>query len=213
MANNDPRFRLEVGKFNAAMRDMQARLKNQRTMQEVVDYEVSKIVETALARTDAATVNSIRDSQKTRLWATVGEKKYKLTNRYSNAVWKKIEQARKDSFLRKIAARGLAKKAWLNLARLIGFDISSPGYVRSAKRRGGGEAGEGSSVQRSVPDAAYGLTITQNSPLNPWASARQAFFSAVVGRRKFFEQNLARGVFRDMAAAAKKYPGLVVKGP
>lgn len=207
----DPRFRVEVGNFNRAMREMQGRLRSTVTLEQVIDYEVAKIVEAALSKTKAATVSGIRQSAETREWTTYQGKKYKLANKYPKALHLAIAEKRKASLTRKLAARGLAKNAWLALARVIGFDISAPGFVAAARRPNGKGNEENVDAQRNYKESAYGLEISNNSPINRWADARQAFFAAVIGRRKFYEQNLKRGVFNDLGKVAAKYPGLTVK--
>lgn len=206
----DPRFRLEVGRFNSAMREMGAALGNSATMEQVIDFEVAKIVEMALKQTTAASVSSIRQSVEDREWTTLAGKKYKLSHRYPNAVWRSIVAKRKDSLTRKLAARGLSKQAWLALARQIGFDIEAPGYVKVASTPKHSND-QNVNTRRDYKTNGYGLTIQNKSPLIPWSEARQAFFGAVVGRRKFFDQNLKRGVFADLEKVARKYPGLIVR--
>ena len=207
----DPRFRVEVDKFNRAMREMQGRLKQTVTMEKIIDYEVSKIIEMALQKTKAATVSGIRASSESKEWTTYQGKKYKLSNRYPRALHLAIAAKRKASLMRKLAARGLSRNAWLTLARAIGFDISAPGFVAAARRPDGKGNEENVSASRNHKEAAYGLEIANNSPINRWSDARPAFFGAVVGRRKFYDQNLKRGVFSDLAKVAAKYPGLTVK--
>ncbi len=200
---------VQVEKFNAAMREMQSRLAGRATLEQIIDYEVSKIIEAALKGTDAATVNSIRRSLEEREWTTLNGKKYKLTNRYPNPVWNAIIAKRKASLTRRLAARGITKQSWLALARQIGFDIEAPSYVRRAtvERHTNDENVDS---RRDYKTSAYGLAIANHAPLLQFVGAKQAFFSAVVGRRKFFENNLKRGVFNDLAAVAAKYPGIKV---
>lgn len=205
----DPRFTLEVGKFNAAMGEMKARLGNAATMQAIIDFEVARIIERALARTTAAKVGDIRSSHRAREFTTLNGKTYKLSNRFPNSLWQAIASKRRESLQRKLAARGLAKQAFLALAEKIGFDISAPGFVRSARTPNHTNA-ENVDAKRTSAEGKYTLAIAQSSPLNRWAGSRAAFYGAVVGRRKFFEQNLKRGVFSELTKIAAKYPGIKV---
>lgn len=207
----DPRFRLETDKFNRAMREMQSRLGGKVSLEKLVDFEVSKVIEMALKSTDTATVASIRQSVEEREYITISGKKYKLSNWYPNPVWRSIQAHQKASLMRKLAARGLSKRQWLALAEQVGFTISAPGYVQAAETPKHTPS-ENVDTKRKYSETGYGLAVTNKFPLNRWTGARAAFFSAVVGRRKYYEQNLARGVFGDLAKVAKKYPGLTV-GP
>lgn len=208
----DPRFTLEVSKFNAAMREMSASLRHHATEREIIDFEVGKIIEKALAETDTATVASIKFSMEATEWKTYDGKKYKLTNRYPTRVWGMIKGRLAASLRRRVAARGSAKKSWLALARRIGVEIKAPGYVATANIPSH-PAEENVAVERTNGEFRYGIRITNSSPILRWAKGRQAFFGAVIGRRKFFEQNLARGVFRKLETVAKKYKGLIIAGP
>jgi hypothetical protein len=215
----DPKLTVKIDAFNGAMRAMQQQLaRSGATMQGVIDYEVAKIIEAALSRTDAATAASIRRSQDARgPWMTAdlwrGKKKYFLENRYSDVVWGKIQQRLAETLRRKIAARGFAKQSWLNLALLLGFTIRAPGYVAKATVPNVNNM-QNVDVKRTTRSDSYELYIEDRSPLLQWANGRQAFFSAIAGREKFLRTNLAKGVFNDLAQVAKKYPGLVVtQGP
>jgi hypothetical protein len=206
----EPRLRIEVEKFNRAMREMKVRLGNTATLEQVVDFEVAKIIETALRRTKAATVSGIRANQEGREWTTFEGKKYKLSNRMPRQLWLRIVANRRATLMRRLAARGLAKRSWLELARLLGVAISAPGFVQIARRPSGSGGAENVEVRRNHGSSGYGLQIANHSPLNQWSDARQSFFAAVAGRRKFYEQNLRRRVFDNLRSVAKKYPGLVV---
>lgn len=207
----DPKFTLEVSKFNAAMRDMSSRLKNTTTMQAIIDFEVARIIERALRGTKAATVGGIRRSAESKEWTHLDGKVYKLSNRFPNSLWRQIAAKRRESLQRKLAARGLSKQAWLALAQKIGYEIVAPGFVQQASTPNHTNAENVAATREGGGSGKYTLKIANNSPLIRWSDARAAFYGAVVGRRKFFEQNLKRGVFDEMAKIAGKYPGLIVK--
>ncbi len=207
----DPKLRIEVGNFNRAMREMKVRLADRVTLEQIVDAEVAKIIEAAMKKTKAATVSGIRANSEEREWTTFDGKKYKLSNRIPRDLFMRIAAKRKASLLRKLAARGLARRSWVELARLLGFEIGAPGFVRAA-RRPSGSGGEENVIIRRQYTRGYGLHIANNSPINRWSDARQALFAAVVGRRRFYETNVKRGVFDSMKAVARKYPGLTVMG-
>ena len=57
---------------------------------------------------------------------------------------------------------------------------------------------------RTGGDTTCGLMIENSSPVLRWAGGRQEFFAAVVGRRRRFEQNVARGAFNDAKTVLAK---------
>lgn len=211
----DFRLQVKTDQFNQALREMGAKLDASGvTMQQVIDFEVARILEKTLQRTMAATKASITLSQEERPpWRTYdfgrGMKHYLLTNRYPDPLWRQIEQRLARSLARKIAAAGFAKQSWLALADILGFKIEAPGYVRQAKV-GNVTNAANVGMQREFSAGKYTLYIEDNSPLLRWSDARQAFFSAVAGRTRYFYENLARGVFSDLQQVAARYPGLIV---
>jgi len=212
MAVNDKGLTIEVGNFNAAMRAMAAELQNTVTQQQIIDFEVGKIIEGALEKTDTATVASITESMDKRQWITVDGKPLRIDNRYRPSLRSAVRSAVAASRRRKLGARGLAKRSWLALAQAMGQMVRSPAYVQRAEAPNHTSA-ENVNVQRSPSSGKYGVAISNKSPLLRWTGARQAFFAAVAGRRKFFDQNLARGVFNKLSTVAKKYKGLIVNVP
>jgi len=205
----DAKLQVKIGDFNAAMREMRLRVGNAATMQQIIDYEVAKILEKAVQKTDTATASSIRRSMGDKEWTTMDGKKYKLANRYPNGVWSSINAKMKASLKRKLAARGLAKQSFYALGLRMGFDIQVPGFVKEAKTPKHVNA-ENVNVERISRQGEYGLIIENHSPILRWAEGKQAFFSALAGRIGFFRANVKRGVFDSMASVAKKYPGLLV---
>jgi len=64
------------------------------------------------------------------------------------------------------------------------------------------------SFERKESRTGYGILIKNSYPLLRFADGYYAFRAAVVGRRRFFEMNLAKGVFNDLKQVAAKYPGI-----
>lgn len=206
---SDQGILFETSRFNDAIREMKRYIGGRVSMERIVDFETSKILEASLRRTKTATVGGIRASADSRQWTTLNGKKYKLSNRYSTSLHRQITEKRRASLNRKLAARGLSRQTWHAIGRKMGFDIAAPGYVRSAKTPKHTND-ENVATSQQARNGVYGRVIENHSPLIRWSEARQAFYAAVVGRRKFFSQNLKRGVFFGIKDVMKKYPGMVV---
>ena len=207
----DAGIQVKADSFNKALREMSRRLKNHATEQRVITAEVGKVLEATLSKTKAASLSKIRTSHQKKEWTTLNGKRYRLTNRYPNAIWSQVSDYRKAALARKVAARGMAKQAWLALAKDLGVSISAPGYVQRATVPNVDNA-QNVSSERTNGEQSFGLRIENSSPLIQFSDGRQAFFAALAGREKFYYQNLKRGVFDDLKTIAAKYPGIVVNG-
>ncbi len=221
----DLRLQFQVGAFNGAMRDMAARLGDPKTQMNVINYEVARIVEKALVLTKAASIAGIRKDWMAKDWTTYNKKHYKLNDKpypftypkprtvngmkYLDGTWSGIQEYRKRLLIKKLGARGLAKRSWLELGISFGQNIKAPGYVVGAISKGH-TGRENVSARQQPSTRGYGLVIQNSSPLLQFSDARRAFFSAVAGRRRFYETNVAKGVFNDLKQVAKKYPGMLI---
>lgn len=210
----DLNLEIQVEAFNACLRDMHRTLGRTTKMQEVVDYEVGRIVNQAIRKTTRATIRSIRRSQQERPpWRTYdlgrGQKKYYLENRYPNAVWAKIQARLRETLAMKFQARELARRVWVEIIRKLGQRIEATGQAQSAKS-GTFVASSAAGVERFRQEGAYAVEIENSYGKNRWVGAAQALFSAIAGRRKYFERNVATGVFNDLQQVAKKYPGITI---
>lgn len=210
----DVRLNVKVDQFNAAMRGMQSALSRTVTMQQIIDFEVGRVLDATLKKMKAATKASIVLSIDRRgPWRTYdlgrGKKKYFLENRYPDPLWAKIQERLSASLSRKLAARGLAKQSVLALADAMGVKIQAPAYVQSAKTDGHSTA-TNAIVKRSSGPGKYTLYIEDNYPLLQWADGQRAFFAALAGRIKYIQRNLQLGVFKDLEQVAKRFPGLIV---
>ena len=211
----DLNLTVEVEGFNRCLREMQRGLANTATMQQVVDFEVGKIINKAITKTKKATMRSIKRSQEERPpWRTYdlgrGMKKYNLDNRYPNAVWAKIRGRLKETLTRKYQALELARRVWVEVLNKLGQPADTTAQSRIAQSKTFNAAGA-AGVERSKTEGKYGVMIENAYGKNRWVDAAQALFAAVVGRRKFFETNVSKGVLRDLKTVAAKYPGIVVK--
>lgn len=151
-----------------------------RDFRDVVRSEMGKILEKAVSNTPVATVSLINETKNPALRA------------------------------RRLAARGLLKKVWLQIAGKLGMAVEGvPAYVDRAQTASGdypedavaAEKGQGSKF--SIEGASYRI-------YDPRIIG--AFSRAMNGRANFFRQNLRKGVFDKAEQIAAKYPGLKVNG-
>ncbi len=212
---------LKTQEFTGFLREFKAALGNQTTMQRLVDYEVGRALEASLDKTEAADRMKIQERVKNRNVFEVGGKKYLIRNyktgspwRVPNRIWPQIQEMKKRSLMRKLAAVGITKKSWLDLAEKLGQVIKAPGYVRNARVSNAGVNGN-TEVERTTSGNGnrYGLRITNKAPKLgvPGTEGVQAFFSAIAGRIGFFKQNIAHGVFEEPAKIARKYKGILFR--
>lgn len=203
---------------------------------QVLTHEVGRVIEKALDYTPAAKRPPIIEK-----WATAafsaqpatlytpqtaagragrararkvkgGKLLYFLFNRYPDALHAQIENRRLASLKRTLAAIGIAKKSWLQLAQQLGVAIKAPAFVRKAIARTGLEYPENTSVKVQESDKAIMITTTNAQPtVNlPTVGGYRAFVAAIAGREKFFSKNIKLRVFNDIARIARQYPGMKV---
>lgn len=175
---------------------------------EVLYAVAARVCFNAMNRTKAAQTASIRRTWEEKEYTTFRGKRYKLSNRYPDALWEAIWQFRRDRLAIKLAARGLSKKSWYHLAgQLGGTSARVPAYVLEANYRGNDHPENASSTYGGVGDEAT-LSILNSSPIVQAAGGRGALLSAMQGEIGYFRQNLAHHAFRSIESRAKAYPGI-----
>lgn len=134
---------------------------------------------------------------------------YYLGNRYPNQLWGAMSGRRRAKLARILGARGLAKKSWLRIAEELGIAIKAPGFVRKAIATTQKQYPDISTrVQKSQSQIRIDITNAQPTVNIPRVGGAKALRLAISGRVKFYEQNVMRLVFNDVAKIAKAYPGI-----
>lgn len=205
----DVKLRVETARFNEAMGQIGKVTSDPNWQKKVIDYEVGKILETSIKRTERATAASIKKSEASRgpirtIDIGRGKKKYNTTFRYPDAIWRAIRMRMAEGLKKKMDAREFARNAWLTLADALGFTIAAPGLTRAAKIEG---VTNRQNVRASLGGVAgkYGIEMENNSPLIRFTDSRQAIFSAIVGRRKYFETSLRKAYGDKIAPILERY--------
>lgn len=202
---------------------------------EVVRAEVGRVLERSLQLTPVAKAQSMIDKWATAIFSAQPESLYTpqtreglavrararrqngkllyfLFNRYPDALYSGIQNRRLDSLKKRIAAIGLAKQSWLRIAQLLGLTIKAPGWVDRASAYGR-EHPENFQVRQKVStsEVVIGFTNSQPTVNIPQVGGTRALAAAIAGRVKYFETNIAKHVFADVARIAKRYPGITVR--
>lgn len=151
--------------------------------------EVARVLEKASKTTRAA------DSKKIR--ATVDKTAATLTTK-------------KKQLRAKLGAKGISKKTWADLAKTIGAAIKVPSYVTKAKPSNGKDYGTQVSSRSGGTGPLYSIQIENHQPtvVGPGINGAKVLSMAIAGRIKFFQGNLKRKLFDDLAKTAKRYPGV-----
>jgi hypothetical protein len=133
---------------------------------------------------------------------------YWLANRYPNALWAKIQSERAISLRQTLAARGLLKKGWYQLAAELNKVISAPAYVKKATTARG-DYPEDASANESGDGSKYTITGTLRRTYD--RRIFTALRKAINKRTAYFVRSLKKGLLDNAKGVAARYPGLYVK--
>lgn len=205
----DRRLRVETENFNRAIAAIGRVTDDPEWQRKVIDHEVTKILETTIQRTVRATAASIKKSRTERPpWARIdigqGEKKYYLLNRYPNKVWRAIQRRLDAIYRAKMNAREFARQAWYELAVALGFSVKATAQTKAANIPGVSNKGN-VRASRGGARGKYGIELENHSPLIQFSAGRQALFSAIVGRRKYFETTMRKSYMDRIKPLAERY--------
>jgi hypothetical protein len=191
----------------------------------VVKAEVGRVLEKAVQYTKSANTKRIRaryedfvplsqDSYSPSRVRRYGNLRgnylvYYMQNRYPNELWNVLKARRRMLIERTIAAKGLAKKSWLQVADALGVKIAVPGYVRSARAKTGKEY-KNAIVKQVVSKDKIQIDISNAQPTVNAIGGARALAAAIQGRISYFNRNAEHAVFADVKKIARAYPGLKI---
>jgi hypothetical protein len=113
----------------------------------------------------------------------------------------------KERYQAILAARGLAKKTWMQIADALGLDVQAAGYVRNARYRGR-EFVEGFAT-KIVQQSSYIIEMVNSNPLVCGKLDGNAIIArALAAREKAFDYDMTNGVFDDIKRRVQRYPGI-----
>lgn len=221
--------RVDTSKINSMFREIARKVRV--PPEEIMIYEVGKILEAWLRFIPAADASKIRLSYEEAVFSAQpaslytpksgragvkltkrGFVRYFLLNHYPDALWNAMSGRRKASLLRRLGARGLAKQSVLQIADRLGIKISAPGYVATALASTGKRYPENTAVRLQRRTGLLQISFENSQPTinQERVGGRRALQRAIDGRVKYFMTNMARGVFDDVKNIAKRYPGMKV---
>lgn len=215
---SDKGLRLVTKEFTLCLREMERALRGRASHADITDHEVARILEAASRRTGDADRSKIREFVSKRTVFRIDGKKWRTRDwktgkdwRVPDAIWSEMRNQRQRQLTRKLAAVGITRRSWKDITDKMGQQISVPGFVASASVSV--PTSQNTDTGRTVTTRSFIRMIKNKHPLLnvPATEGIQAFFSAVGGRVRFFHENLKRGVFSDIDAVARKYPGMKVK--
>lgn len=219
----DLKLEVKIDQFSGFLKDFEKRLAGAATMQQITDFEVSRVLEKAIKETGKADEAKMRDRIAGLRMITISGKRFPLMNkktgrfqRFSDATWAKITMRKQIMLDLLLRARGLSAQSWYLLALKLGYEVKCPAYVKAAlpvKRQLMLAVENNVSIERvRTAQGNYGVEITNKMPIlrfNPPAGLA-ALFTAIAGRIGYFKKNMAKGVFDDAKATAAKYKGIQV---
>lgn len=184
----------------------------------VIDHEMERTLEKCISLTPAANVEKIQQNFDSRQFTTFDKKRFRISgkgmygkqkkphgNRYPDALWNAILEARKKSLIKKISLRGLSKQSWFRLAEMLGYTAKVAKYVSRIPAR----FNSNFDVSRTVNDGSYIVGIRNAQPTINRIGGKGIVKRAISGRVNYFRKNMENGVLDDMEKFSKAYPGLV----
>jgi hypothetical protein len=199
--------------FTLAMREL-SRLSGV-SFQDIIRAETKSILQAAVKKTVAAQVKLIEQRVRKRTARTYGSMTYLMEGsvhapkgwRLLDPVWAGIQMQIKNSIQRRKAARGLAKKGWVQVAQSLGIDINAPGFVVKATTPNG-DYPQNATASEQTDGKGFYIQVTNSRTYD--GSVLDAIRAAMRGRTNFFKKNLRLGVFKKTSEIAARYPGLKV---
>jgi len=131
---------------------------------------------------------------------------YRMTNRFPAELWGQMRSFMNIRSHLRLAARGLLKKSWLQVAAHLGLDILVPGYVARAAWKGN-DYPEDNRGREERSGSGYSLTGEIGRTYDRRIKA--VLQRAITGRVKYFRKNLEKGVFDSLEAIERAYPNLL----
>jgi hypothetical protein len=222
---------IDASNFNKAMEGL-ADITG-KSMEKVMKYELARILEKTIKGTKPAKTKLIqerytyKEGEKPshrlvgrvrlngRLHNTrkIKPKIWSKGKRIRNPLWQPMQQQLKRGMKYAKDRRGLAKATWYKQAKDMKLlDVKVPKYVEKAYGHLGRAASR--SLAKVWKRKPYVILVTNTArvPMVKEVGGYGAFKRAINGRQRFFETNVAKGVFMKAKDTAEKY-GVLVTDP
>jgi hypothetical protein len=212
----DVKLEIETRRFDACISQLALKL-GTNSYRAAMYGEIGKVLQAAAERTKKATARSIAENNpkpgvpwvNAVRWGTVAGKKYRWDWKLKNDRWKLWNQMHAEKVAKLKAKAGLAQSIFVEIAKKLGLAIRGTTASNAVKTSTVNPASLASVAVEDGKDKLV-VVIEDLSNYARRCGADQALYSAIHGRVKFFERNLAEGVFRDAKQIAAKYPGIEV---
>ena len=217
---------IDASNFAAMAKDLAYRLRASGvTLPNVIDSEAGAVISTAAKRTREAKIQTIKRNirqsipspndniqRKNTFYTPPGGGPVKRGWKIPDARWNAYLASRSREEVKRLASRGLARQAWLQIGDSLRLSMREQGLAQA--RRAVSVSGRrirhrANGVRSSQPEK-YTIIIQYANPLGRYAGARSALMRAINGRVGFFNRNLRSGVFSQASQVAAKYPGLKI---
>ena len=216
-SNRDGGLTIKTTEFSGFLHALKDKLGDKTDMKTIIDYEMGRVLNRALALTGKADEAKIQAKWKNIRAVKLNGRRVWLTNaktgraqRLPDATWANVQSARETGLARTLAKVGAAKASFAAIARKLGQEISVPNYVDNVMIKGGVD--RFAEVDRREAQVSYGVAIVNKmNVLNYAPNGRQALFAAFAGRIGFYRTNMAKGVFDSIEKLTAKYKGVLVK--
>lgn len=169
-----------------------------------------RVVAGAMRATRAAAAGRIRADYDAKEYTTFNGKRYRLTNRFPDALWREISSSRRGRLSDKLKSRGLSKQSWLWVAESFGARLSAPAYVSAASYKGRQFSEDGSSSEAGS-SSDFALTVVNSSPIVSAAGGRSALLRAMRGETLYFRRNMEARAFATLESRVAKYPQIFAR--
>lgn len=216
-SKRDSGLTIKTTEFSGFLHALKDKLGDKTDMRTIVDYEMGRVLNRALALTGKADEANIQSKWKNASVVNVNGRKVWLKNAKTgraqhlpDATWANVQSARATGLARTLAKIGAAKASFAAIARKLGQEISVPSYVENVTIKNGVE--RFAEVDRREGATNYGVAIVNKmNVLNYAPNGRQALFAAFAGRIGFYRTNMAKGVFDSIEKLTAKYKGVLVR--
>ena len=219
---------IDASQFNRAMEGLSEL--TGKSMKKVIKNELAKILEKTKKGTKPASAQKINERFDLREGQKPSERligRVTLNGRGRNVksikptMWVSGRKVRNPDWvllLKKLKeekkyaknSRGLAKATWLKQAKDMGIVLKHPAYVAKAYKKLGRAATRTSAKEYKRRPYVILVKNTARVPMIKEVGGYGAFVRAMNGRQKFFETNVAKGVFKKAESVVEKY-GVLVK--
>lgn len=138
-------------------------------------------------------------------WAEIRD----AVSRFRQALRTRVPAAKKSQGLSRQSWVQIADSAGIRLETVAGGGISAAGIAKArAALASNGLAYQNGQAREYLDNKAFVIELINGLPWGRKMQLDQILIRNINARARYFEQNLARGVFDQLSTIARRYPGL-----